>query len=104
MYHRNLKIASNGRDTALIKRLGISTVGENTSILIAITACQGIGRMVCWNNGTLGNKNGKDHLLIVFLPSNPIFHHSNCKRSELSSERKQSVEERLGIYAMNPLA
>jgi hypothetical protein len=37
-------------------------LGENTSILIAITVCQGIGMMECWNNGTLGNKNGKDHL------------------------------------------
>ena len=46
--------------------------------------------------------------LLFFLQthfsSTPVFHHSNCDRSELSSERKQSVEERLGIYTMNPLA
>jgi len=35
---------------------------DNTNNLIVKTACQGPGRMESWNNGTLGNKNGKDHL------------------------------------------
>jgi hypothetical protein len=59
-------------------------VVEKTSILIAITACQGIGMMERWVIKTEKIIYKLFFFLQTHFSSIPVFHHSNCERSELS--------------------
>jgi len=37
--------------------------------------CNQYGMMECWNVGTMGIKNGKNHFLFGFYPQNPSSHY-----------------------------